>query len=86
MAELRLVENYVSTQGEGPRTGLPTHFVRFGGCNMECLGWPCDTPHAVKPELYMAEGGSYKRTPRELLDDSIRLRDETGRQRIWRDH
>jgi len=82
MAELRLVENYVSTQGEGPRTGLPTHFVRFGGCNMECLGWPCDTPHAVKPELYMAEGGSYKRTPRELLDDSIKLRDETGANNI----
>jgi len=82
MADLRLSEHYVSTQGEGPRTGLPTHFVRFAGCNMQCLGWPCDTPHAVKPEIYMAEGGSYKRTPTELLADTIKHRDETGANNI----
>jgi organic radical activating enzyme len=82
MAELRLSEHYVSTQGEGPRTGQPTHFVRFAGCNMQCLGWPCDTPHAVKTEIYMAEGGSYKRTPEELLVDTIKHRDETGANNI----
>jgi len=82
MAELRLVEHYVSTQGEGPRTGMPTQFVRFGGCNMECLGWPCDTPHAVKPELYMAEGGSYKRYPGDLALETSHHRLQTGANNI----
>jgi 7-carboxy-7-deazaguanine synthase len=29
--------------------GRPTVFVRFGGCNLRCPGWPCDTPHAIDP-------------------------------------
>ena len=79
---LRLVEHYSSTQGEGPRTGVVTQFVRFAGCNMNCPGWPCDTPFAVKPELYMAEGGSYKRTSEELLQDCINEREKTGANSI----
>lgn len=82
MADLRLVEHYVSTQGEGPRTGVPTHFVRFAGCNMTCAGWPCDTPFAVDPKIWGAEGGSYKRTPEELLKDCKDKRDETGANNI----
>lgn len=31
--------------------GLPTTFVRFGGCNLRCPGWPCDTLYAVLPEF-----------------------------------
>lgn len=46
---LRLSEVYASVQGEGPRTGQTTVFVRFGGCNLRCPGWPCDTAHAVDP-------------------------------------
>ena len=49
---LRLSELYASVQGEGPRVGEPTVFVRFGGCNMRCPGWPCDTPHAIFPEQW----------------------------------
>lgn len=49
---LRLTELYSSVQGEGPRTGTPTVFVRFGGCNMRCPGWPCDTQHAIQPILW----------------------------------
>lgn len=44
---LRIDEVYESVQGEGPRVGLPTVFVRFGGCNLKCPGWPCDTQHAI---------------------------------------
>lgn len=47
---LRLDEHYVSVQGEGPRVGTPTQFVRFGGCNLRCPGWPCDTQHAIDPQ------------------------------------
>lgn len=46
---MRLSELYASTQGEGPNVGETTVFVRFGGCNLRCPGWPCDTAHAVDP-------------------------------------
>jgi len=35
-------------QGEGRQAGLPSYFIRFGGCDLRC-SW-CDTPHAVLPE------------------------------------
>lgn len=59
---MRLSEIYTSIQGEGPNTGKPTTFVRFGGCNLRCPGWGsgtlpdgtivqgCDTVFAVYPE------------------------------------
>jgi len=34
-----------TVQGEGELQGVPTHFVRFAGCDYKC-DW-CDTPHAV---------------------------------------
>ncbi len=46
---LRVSEVYGSVQGEGPRVGRATVFVRFGGCNLRCPGWPCDTQHAIDP-------------------------------------
>jgi 7-carboxy-7-deazaguanine synthase len=49
---LRVSEVYKSVQGEGPRVGRPTVFVRFGGCNLRCPGWPCDTPHAIFPKEF----------------------------------
>lgn len=55
MSKLRISEIYASIQGEGPRTGEQTIFVRFAGCNLRCPGWPCDTPHAIFPELYREE-------------------------------
>lgn len=48
---LKVSEVYTSIQGEGPLTGDPTTFVRFGGCNMRCPGWPCDTMFAVDPKF-----------------------------------
>jgi 7-carboxy-7-deazaguanine synthase len=52
VTELRLVEHYASVQGEGPRVGVPTQFVRFAGCNMRCPLWPCDTQHAIQPSIW----------------------------------
>lgn len=36
-----------TVQGEGVLAGLPTHFVRFGGCDYRCE-W-CDSMYAVEP-------------------------------------
>lgn len=52
---MRISEIYTSTQGEGPRVGVPTIFLRFAGCNLKCPGWPCDTQHAIDPKLYRQE-------------------------------
>jgi 7-carboxy-7-deazaguanine synthase len=52
---VRISEIYTSMQGEGPRVGIPTIFVRFAGCNLKCPGWPCDTPHAIDPKIYRSE-------------------------------
>jgi 7-carboxy-7-deazaguanine synthase len=52
---LCLSEVYQSIQGEGPRVGEPTVFIRFAGCNLRCPGWPCDTPFAVDPKNYRNE-------------------------------
>jgi 7-carboxy-7-deazaguanine synthase len=49
---LRMSEVYLSTQGEGPRVGQRTVFVRFAGCNLRCPGWPCDTQYAIDPKKY----------------------------------
>jgi 7-carboxy-7-deazaguanine synthase len=63
---MQLSEVYTSIQGEGPRTGVPTVFVRFAGCNLKCPGWPCDTQHAIDPALYRDQ---WKTTgPREIFD------------------
>jgi len=52
---LRLLEHYSSPQGEGPRVGIMSQFVRFAGCNLRCEGWPCDTQHAIQPKLFAKE-------------------------------
>jgi 7-carboxy-7-deazaguanine synthase len=39
-------------QGEGAEAGVPTHFVRLGGCDYRC-SW-CDTMYAVEPSVVRA--------------------------------
>ena len=49
MNRLPVVEVFGPTiQGEGALAGVPTAFVRFGGCDYRCV-W-CDSLHAVIPE------------------------------------
>ncbi|MFI4915716.1 MAG: 7-carboxy-7-deazaguanine synthase QueE [Phycisphaerales bacterium JB060] len=43
-AALPISETFVSIQGEGKLTGVPSWFVRVAGCNLRCA-W-CDTPYA----------------------------------------
>lgn len=41
---LPIAETFVSVQGEGRLTGMPSWFCRVSGCNLRCA-W-CDTPYA----------------------------------------
>ncbi|MCE2966345.1 MAG: 7-carboxy-7-deazaguanine synthase QueE [Phycisphaerales bacterium] len=41
---LPISETFVSVQGEGLLTGVPSVFIRMSGCNLRCA-W-CDTPYA----------------------------------------
>lgn len=62
---MRLSEIYTSCQGEGPGVGHMTQFIRFAGCNLRCPGWPCDTQHAIDPELYRHEWKTV--TPEDVI-------------------
>jgi 7-carboxy-7-deazaguanine synthase len=73
---LRLLEHYPSPQGEGPRVGIMTQFVRFAGCNLKCPGWPCDTPQAIDPKLFQKEQQHVH--PADLFKSIARMAIETG--------
>lgn len=46
---LPISETFLSIQGEGKLTGVPSFFIRLSGCNLRCV-W-CDTPYASwKPD------------------------------------
>ncbi len=62
MSGALISESFVSIQGEGRLTGVPSWFVRFSGCNLRCA-W-CDTPYAS----WDPEGD--KRSVGELVDEA----------------
>jgi 7-carboxy-7-deazaguanine synthase len=77
---LRLLEHYVSPQGEGPRVGIMSQFVRFAGCNLRCPLWPCDTPYAIEPAQFKDEQ-EYVTVP-ELINRIEVLASSTGANNI----
>lgn len=79
--EIRVSEIFESVQGEGPKTGEPTTFLRLAGCNFQCAGWGvkttlpdgtevtgCDSPHSVFPQIYRQEGQSKLMTWQEIVE------------------
>ena len=49
----RVVEQFVSINGEGRRAGQLALFIRFAGCNLDCEY--CDTKWANEPEVTYTE-------------------------------
>jgi 7-carboxy-7-deazaguanine synthase len=47
--EYKVVEKFVSINGEGKRAGELACFIRFAGCNLNCVY--CDTRWANEPEV-----------------------------------
>lgn len=76
---MRVSEIYPSIQGEGPGVGKPTVFLRFGGCNLRCPGWPCDTQHAIDPK-YRKEW--FKLTPEDVAIKTLKVAEEWGITRV----
>ncbi len=62
-AEVFVTETFVSLQGEGMLVGMPSYFIRTGGCNLRCR-W-CDTPYAS----VLPEGG--RQGPEELVKQAL---------------
>lgn len=46
----KVVEIFKSIEGEGPRAGYPTTFIRLYGCNLECSY--CDSQYACTGDNY----------------------------------
>lgn len=61
---LRIAETFLSIQGEGTLSGVPSWFIRVSGCNLRC-GW-CDTPYAS----WMPEGEG--RPVRSLVESAVK--------------
>ena len=62
--KIRVSEIFFTIAGEGPTVGLPTVFVRTGGCDWRCRF--CDSLHAVLPEYRHTWKAM---TPTEILSE-----------------
>lgn len=58
---MKVVEKFISLNGEGARSGEPSVFVRFKGCNLNCSY--CDTKWANEPGC-----GYEEMSPEEIRD------------------
>lgn len=57
---MKVVEKFISINGEGPRVGELAVFVRFQGCNLRCSY--CDTQWANEPDCPFVE-----QSPEEIM-------------------
>jgi len=68
---LKVIETYLSLQGEGSHAGLPCFFIRTAVCDLRCI-W-CDTPHSWTGGEWMSQDAVLN-----LVPDHIRLVQMTG--------
>ncbi len=73
---LFVADIFLSIQGEGPKIGTPSIFLRLGICNLQCA-W-CDTPYTWKKGLtdYTAK------TPSEIIKKIAALKKGTSVKNI----
>ena len=84
---LPIDEIFPALQGEGTRMGVPSVFVRTGGCNLTCKGFGCtaispkdgeteirgcDSIHAVNVK-HFKHTWNYYDTSSELIDDILNV-------------
>lgn len=80
LATFPVIECFGPTiQGEGALAGLPTLFVRFGGCDYRC-SW-CDSMYAVDPAQVRENARRLSAT--EILDESLELLDSPFVAGMW---
>lgn len=77
---MRVSEIYASTQGEGPRVGMPTIFLRFAGCNLSCPAWACDSQHAIDPKLYRKDWKEWGVD--QVYEEVMRIHHRTGARNV----
>ena len=58
MAVFRVVEKFVSINGEGTKVGQLAVFIRFAGCNLSCNY--CDTTWANEPHVSVTEMNEFE--------------------------
>lgn len=83
--KLPVVEMFVSIQGEGERVGVPSLFIRLGGCSLSCPGFGyevqkdgknyigCDSIHAVNTDF--KESWSFYSHSEEILQEISALKE-----------
>jgi len=73
--KLPVIELFGPTvQGEGHLVGVPTHFVRLGGCPYRCV-W-CDSMHAVDP-IQVKKNATWM-TPTQIMLALTELNSKNG--------
>lgn len=58
MAVFKVVEKFISINGEGTKAGQLSVFIRFAGCNLSCNY--CDTRWANKPDVPFTEMNEFE--------------------------
>lgn len=64
---LPVSEIFASFQGEGPRSGRPCTFIRFGGCNLSC-SW-CDSAYTWDTTRYNLREELTQRSAEDIFND-----------------
>lgn len=64
--QLFVSEIFKSIQGEGPKIGIPSIFLRLGICNLHC-DW-CDTPYTWKAGVRDYELWDFKEVAKKMVD------------------